>query len=376
MHKTFALFTFIAAAGAAQACDICGTTLIRHPWDPRAGLTIGASEQFTRMKTLQQDGSEIDNDARQKLDSSITQIYLGYHITPRFGVQVNTPFIHRTFRRTIESGIENGSVSGIGDVSVAANWLAIDHRKDDFVCQVQLTAGFKFPTGDSDRLKEESAEGHHHGGEESEHAEEEPAPEVHHHFEGNQQGLAGRVPRHNGFDHDAEAGHSEGDHESEGDHSAEEGTELPVSGVHGHDLALGTGSFDGIFGASINLRWKRVFFTGEVQYVVRGDGDHDYDYANDFQWTAGPGFTLIDRESHTLSFQFICSGETKGEDEFRGRKADDTSITQVFIGPKFSGTWRDRFAAEFALDVPVHQYNSGVQVVPDYRIRASINWMF
>src|SRR6266545_3994717 len=125
MHKTFALFTFIAATGAAQACDLCGTTLIRHPWDPRTGLTIGASEQFTRMNTLQEDGSEIDNDARQKLDSSITQIYLGYHFTPRFGVQVNTPFIRRTFRRATESGIENGSVSGIGDVSVAANWLAI-----------------------------------------------------------------------------------------------------------------------------------------------------------------------------------------------------------------------------------------------------------
>src|SRR4030095_14886646 len=147
--------------------------------DPRAGLTIGSSEQFTRMKTLQENGSEIDNDARQKLDSSITQIYLGYHITPRFGIQVNTPFIRRTFRRATETGIENGSVSGLGDVSVATNWLAVDHRTEDFVCQVQLTAGLKFPTGDSDRLKEEAehddeGHGHRHAhaeGEADEHSE-------------------------------------------------------------------------------------------------------------------------------------------------------------------------------------------------------------
>jgi hypothetical protein len=124
------------------------------------------------------------------------------------------------------------------------------------------------------------------------------------------------------------------------------------------------------------VRWKRVFFTGEVLYTVRGNGDHDYDYANDFQWIAGPGCMLIDRESHTLSIQFVCSGETKGEDQFRGKGSDDTSITEVFIGPKFAGSWRDRLAAEIALEAPVHQDNSGVQIVPDYRIRAAISWMF
>jgi hypothetical protein len=317
MSKTFAVVTFLAAAAAAQACDICGATMICHPWDPRTGFTLGASEQFTHMTTLQEDGHEIPNDARQKLDSSITQIYLGYHITPQLGVQVNTPLIDRSFRRPTDSGIQTGNIGGIGDVSVAANWLAVDHRAHDFTFQLQLSAGLKLPTGDSSRVLEEASEGH----DAAEH-------------------------------------------------------EMAISGIHGHDLALGTGSFDGLFGGTVNLRWKRLFFAGEVQYALRGPGRHEYDFADDFQWCAGPGVTLIEKESHTLGISFVCSGETKGEDSFRGQIADDTAMTEVFLGPKLCGSWRDRLSAELAVEIPVHQWNSGTQIMPDYRLKATVSWMF
>jgi hypothetical protein len=365
MKTTFVLAASFTFAVAAHACDLCGTTLIQHPWDPRTGFTLGASEQFTRMKTLLDNGQKIDNDADQKLDSSITQIYLGYHITPHFGVQVNVPLIRRTFRRATEAGLENGSTQGLGDVSVTANWLAIDHRAGDFTFQLGVNAGVKFPTGDSDRVKEEGAEGHTHG-----EADAGAEDGEHHHEEA--EGLAERGPlhaRHEAGEASAEAG------EAEHAEAHEEPAPLP-DGIHGHDLALGTGSVDLIVGGTLNVRWKRLFFETDVQYAVRGDGEHSYDFANDFSWSGGPGVTLIDRETHSLSVQFVCSGEDKGEDEFRGVRADDTSITQVFMGPKISGTWRDRFAAEVELDIPIHQDNTGVQIVPDYRIRAAVSWSF
>jgi hypothetical protein len=34
----------------------------------------------------------------------------------------------------------------------------------------------------------------------------------------------------------------------------------PESGIHGHDLTLGTGSYDGIFGEETSLRYKNFFF--------------------------------------------------------------------------------------------------------------------
>ena len=59
-----------------------------------------------------------------------------------FGVQVNVPLIRKTFRRTTETGIEDGRVQGLGDVSVTANWLAIDHRAGDFTFQLGVKGNF------------------------------------------------------------------------------------------------------------------------------------------------------------------------------------------------------------------------------------------
>jgi hypothetical protein len=34
-------------------------------------------------------------------------------------------------------------------------------------------------------------------------------------------------------------------------------------------LALGSGSYDGIFGASLNTRWQRWILNGQFQYYLR-----------------------------------------------------------------------------------------------------------
>ena len=39
----------------------------------------------------------------------------------------------------------------------------------------------------------------------------------------------------------------------------------PASGIHGHDLTLGTGSVDGIIGTGIYARWKRFFLMANTQ---------------------------------------------------------------------------------------------------------------
>jgi hypothetical protein len=334
------------AAATASACDLCGCALIPHrDYLPRVGWYAGASEQFTRYKTLQQDGHEIGNDARQKLDSSITQIFLGYNVTRTFGVQVNVPFIYRSFRRSEETGIDEGSLGGLGDVSMLASWIPIFKQDGDITFSLKLTGGIKFPTGDSDRVKEEGAEDHHHSEAAHSEGEDEHAEEMEHEEEG------------------------EAQEEAEHEHA-------PESGVHGHDLALGTGSVDGIVGGSVYARWQRLFVSGEVQYANRGSGKHDYDFANDLLWSGGIGVVLIDRDPKTLAVQFVCSGETKGEDEFRGVRSNDTSVTTVFLGPKITGTWRDRLTADIELGIPVLRENSGLQVVPDYRLRAGLSWSF
>ena len=73
----------------------------------------------------------------------------------------------------------------------------------------------------------------------------------------------------------------------------------PESAIHGHDLTLGTGSYDGIFGAQASLRYKNFFAEANGQFTLRGDGAHDYHFANDVTWNAGPGYYLV-RKRGTL----------------------------------------------------------------------------
>ena len=317
MHSSIRLIVVLALTAARSfACDLCGCAMPNHPWQPRAGLFLGTAEQFTRFNTIQVDGHKIDNDADQYLDSSITQIFLGYNFTRALGLQLNVPLIHRAFRRTAGDRIETGTESGPGDISLLAHFAPMLIERGDFTFHWKLTGGVKLPTGSSDRLHEEEEEG-----------------------------------------------------------AEEEGT-LPASGIHGHDLALGTGSVDGIVGTSFFVRKQRAFFSADVQYTIRSRGDHSYRYANDFTWSGGPGFYLKQDADITFGVQFVCSGETKGKDKFRGARAEDTATTAVYLGPKFIGAWKDKVAVDVGLDIPVMIDNSALQSVPDYRVRAMVSWAF
>jgi hypothetical protein len=302
------------------ACDLCSVySAMQARGEIDKGFTVGVAQQFTHFGSLQEDGHNIPNDLDQHLDSSISQLFAGYNFTDRLGVQVNVPIIYRSFQRADDSGeIQRGTESGFGDVSLVGNLLAYRKASKKFTFAWTLHGGVKFPTGSSDRLQEE--------------VDELTAPPL------------------------------------------PPGT--PESGIHGHDLALGSGSVDGLVGTGLFGRRQRLFFAVNAQYAIRTKGDFDYQYANDLTWWGGPGVFLALTESYTIALQLNVSGETKGRDTFQGMKADDTGITSVFLGPQISFTWGERFSAELGADLPVSIDNTALQSVPDYRVRAAVNFRF
>src|ERR1044071_215349 len=80
------------------ACDFCA---IYSATEARSGkgFFAGAAEQFTHFGTAQENGREVPNETGQYLDSSITQLLVGYNFSQRFGVQFNAPLIQRSFKR-------------------------------------------------------------------------------------------------------------------------------------------------------------------------------------------------------------------------------------------------------------------------------------
>jgi hypothetical protein len=344
------LAILVCFAALAPACDLCGCftpQLEAVSQDPatydqaggtplaswRSRLYAGVAEQFTHFGTVQVDGREVANPTGQYLDSSITQFLAGYSLTPRLALQINLPLIYRSFERPEGFEIDRGTESGLGDISLLAKYVLFRTEKGgrahvdfsdsksphmvtkepDLTASVVLLAGVKFPTGDSSRLKEE-------------------------------------------FNEDVVPG-------------------APPSGIHGHDLALGTGSYDGIFGGQTSVRYRSFFFQADAQFALRGEGAHQYEPANDISWSGGPGYYLV-RNRHTIiGIQFVVSGEHKDVDRFRGEPAEDTGITSVFLGPRLLASI-GKVSCELGLDVPVTIDNTALQTVSDYRIRAGVALRF
>jgi hypothetical protein len=326
----------------SQACDLCGCFTPQLETVPGAALDplfpgsrgwyAALAEQFTRFGTLQFEGHEVANPTGQYENSFITQLVAGYELTSRFSLQVNVPIIYRDFKRPEGFAIDRGTESGLGDVSLLLRTVAYKYSspgrrefnvdgKDpvavehdpDFTFSAVLLTGVKFPTGGTSRLTEEF-----------------------HEID---------VPG------------------------------APVSGIHGHDLTLGTGSYDGIFGVQASLRWKNFFFESNAQFTLRGSGAHQYDFANDFSWVAGPGYYLVRRPDCVVGLELLSDGETKDTDRFRGAPAEDTGMTEEYLGPRIVASC-GRWSGEFAVEIPVIIDNTALQAVPDYRLRAGIAFRF
>jgi hypothetical protein len=317
MTKLMLIVALLAiTAQQSPACDLCAIYRSMEAKSSGPGLNIGVFEQFTHFGTMREDGHKADNPAGQRLDSFITQFILGYQVNDSFGLQLNLPYIYRSFKRPDDSGgIDQGHVDGLGDMTLIGHYRPFKYLTEDVIFAFDLLGGVKFPTGSSDRISEELHE-------------TAPAPGV------------------------------------------------AESGIHGHDLALGSGSYDAIVGGSFFARWRKLYTTAALQYAIRSQGDFSYRYANDLAWFVKPGGYLWLNDNGTLGFNLALTGENKGKDKLAGEVMEDTGMTSVFLGPELAYTWKENLSAEFGTEFPIISHNTALQLVPDYRLRAALTWRF
>ena len=149
----------------------------------------------------------------------------------------------------------------------------------------------------------------------------------------------------------------------------------PASGIGGHDLTLGTGSVDAIFGIQGLVRYKELFFQADAQYGWRGRGAYSYRYANELSWSGGPGVYFLRKSTGSVALQFVLSGETKGYDHQLGQALADTGVSSLYLGPRLLGSY-GRISGEVGVDVPVVMNTTDFQTTPDFRIRAGLTYQF
>jgi hypothetical protein len=306
-----------ALARPGTACDLHSLRTASAIEDDTPGWRLGLAGQWTHYGTLQDGDDEIGNPDDQFLNSSITQVVAGYRFTERFAAEVRLPLIRRHFQRPKHhAGVETDSENGFGDLAVLADWTAFRRDTESSTFRVDVAGGLELPSGDPDRLGEERG-AHHHAGAD---------PET-------------------------------------------------QSGIHGHDLALGSGSVDGLVGLDLFWARERVFFLAGFSYAIRGEGAFDYRYANDLQWTGGPGLLVWRSANAQVAVQALLAGETKGQDEQDGRTLSDSSATTLFAGPGLNVGWK-QLEGEAGVEIPVVRHRTGVQIAPDVRVRAGLRWRF
>ena len=328
---------FLSIAAVGEACELCA---IYSATDARGETTSGwllsVTEQFIYSSTLEYEGesfSDADFLEDSYLYDSVTHIVPSYNVSPWLGISLNIPIVYRQFNRheiqyvpfgnTFVSRVRNeeGSEFGLGDVALVARWTPFQKNEMNWSARLNFLAGVKFPTGDTERLEDE--------------------------VEQAERALIALGPQH--------------------DHIV-----LPI---HQSELSAGTGSFDGVFGTTANLRYSRWFLNSQVQYYLRTEAE-DYKFGNEFIVSGGPGAYVLLHDNYTLSLQANVFYEDQGRDEVLGRKSNSSGTTITYLGPLVGFTWGSRFNAYAGAEFPVDTYNHGLQLIPDYRVRAGVGWQF
>jgi hypothetical protein len=318
MHSLSKLLLSLAAVGglaaAGRACDSCA--LFIADGADRPGWTAAAAYQFTRLGTVWSGDQKLGNPAGQYIDSYATQFTAGYSRGGAWSLQFTLPYLSRHYQRPEHDSIETGREAGWGDATLAARYRLYRKERETGSLEFAVLGGVKFATGDATHLGDEIGEDSH-------------------------------------------------------DH-----TGLTDSGVHGHDLALGSGSTDYLLGADGEWRRGRGFVRGSLQWKLRRPGAFDYRLADETVWEAGPGAYVILTHEHSLAAQGFFAVEHKGLDRLAGEQQTDTGFSAHYVGFRLTGTWRESLVASASAEVPVRRRTSDTMVVADYRLRTAVTWRF
>ena len=312
--KYLALAVLTLLSGSAWACDLCSIYAASEAQGAGKGFYGGVAEQFTYFGSLQSGGQSVANDG-EYIDSLNSQVFVGYNFSSRFGVQVNLPVIYRQYGRQYTS-VDDG------------HFFSPARRNETGVGDVSLIGNFRAYKYSSEDFTFSWT------------------------VLGGIKFPTGGTDRLNPANPDF------------------------ATGIGGHDLTFGSGSYDGLMGTGFSARWKKLFLMGEMRYSIRTAGAFDYQFANDWSWSGGPGIYLALEDNYTVAFQVAVSGESKGQDTIAGVATDDTAMTVVYLGPQINFTWSDRLSAHAGADLPVSMASTGNQLVPNYRLHAAVTWRF
>ena len=219
----FLVFSSFQTATACELCSIFNTVDNQEREKKDLFLGLAYRNQYSDSKGRPAVFNILSIEAeRQKLESHIWQIMTNYFVSDVFSLQINIPLIRREFTRFNGNSFAKGEEEGLGDVTFLAKYIPLQKHYGKLNYRLELFGGLKTPTGNSDPLAEILIE-----------------PSLLRHG-----GIAGSL-------------------------------------IGGDDLTLGTGSYDTVIGSTLYLQHSRIHILGNLQYMIKTEGDYNYKFGND-----------------------------------------------------------------------------------------------
>lgn len=317
-------------ASTAQACDICALYSAARLRDHQAGaFTLGISEQYTDYDRSSGFAENSVKNGDFTRSFSTTQFSLGYDISDRVSLLLNVPvMVHRFDEvRNYRSKVERDT--DFGDSALLGSYSFLRHEGNNSTVIAALVGGVKFPTGETEAPKSDA--------------------------------------------HSDEPGEA---HAENGELHLRNHVHVVGGSLGGKSLTFGSGSYDYILGVNAFGRYKRWLMLVSTQYTLRTEGDFNYEFADDFQWNAGPGYFFALDDAYTFAARLSMTGEHKGKDRSDGALVDESDLSDVYLGPELLFTYGERVSAELGAEFCVTDADSNDDVASDFRIRSSLRLLF
>lgn len=131
------------------SCDLCS---IYAATEAQAGSGQGwfggVAEQFTYFNTFQSGGHDSLNPDAEHLSSLVSQVFVGYNLNNKIGLQLTVPLLYREYGRTGA----HGSEFGLGDLSIIGSVRLYSFLTESWTFTWTGLAGLKLPTGSTSHL--------------------------------------------------------------------------------------------------------------------------------------------------------------------------------------------------------------------------------
>ncbi len=325
MKKQLLPAAALLAYGLADACTMCVTGGPMTPDAPGAHshgekLGLGLRHDYFAGDTLYAGSSRGANPEGEHLRQNNTSVSLSYDLSESWSLFAGIRHSAKSYRRTEEiNGVDtvvSATESGITDPVLGVQWSPAVFSDEHRYAGFSLFAGVTLPLGDTDRIGEEVAEL-----------------------------KAG--------------GHAHG-------------------AVHDHDLAMGTGSFGGVFSAAFDYLHGPFVSRISANYTLRPEGDFGYDFADAYGWDIAAGARLMEGGHDRTGVTLLAgvTGEHAGDDRIDGRVYEHTSNHAVYAGPRLRVEHDSWLQANLQLDLPVYAHAGEVALVSSWRLRAAVTLRF